>query len=82
MRLFAGDLQLKDASPRVRRYMQVLDKLAKSALNGKGLREFREMNAEVFKLLPREDTLVIRPEVIRFGPGADEATDEALSGGE
>jgi len=85
MRVFAGDLPLAHCSPRVRRYMQVLDKVAKSALKGKTLREFREMNAEVFKLLPREDTLTVRAETIMVGAGADEAADEAieeLNGGE
>ena len=56
--------------------MQVLDSVGRKAIKGKALREFREMNAEVFKLLPREDTLVHRAETIMVGPGADEAADE------
>jgi hypothetical protein len=82
MRVFAGDLPLAHASPRVRRYMQVLDSVGRKAIKGKALREFREMNAEVFKLLPREDTLIHRAETIMVGPGADEAADEALAEGE
>jgi hypothetical protein len=80
MRVAAGDLPMGKACAFVRRYFQVLAKVGNSAVRkGRALREFREMNAEVFKLLPREDTLRLgSAETIVVGEGADERADEII----
>ncbi len=93
MQVAAGDMPRSKACPAVRHFFEVLERVTRRVKQPKGkkagpqpmehLREFREMYAEVFKLLPREDTLLLgKAETIFIGPGADEAADEELSTGE
>lgn len=70
MQVASGDLPMSKACPFVRRFFEVHGKVTKSAMKGKAIREYREMAAEVFKLLPREDSLTVKAETIFVGRGA------------